>query len=599
MGRFSFLKTIKMKLFVVCNLVFMSYALRYYFHQHGFYLSVLVNLMVFIVPGLAWMGTFRFSGKDIVVFIFYDILLSTAILGIGIVLFYIMGIKVNMFHFLVYLFVITNIGLISGNFSKNTFCFGMKKKTLFSVFLVFVIAYFTVYYAAVHYVAPSEDNDVELQGTAYGLLNTLKPYMLTDRGTVYYFAHPLLMHFYGAHTTLLTGLLEQVKYYYDAAKIGERAQKEPLSDGDEIVFSLPNGGKSSRIIVKAGTHGVEFDRAPPSWIEVSHKTFVPVEKVDMSIEMVKKQRLWNLVENEYRRFNEHPYLFSTRIPHVFLSAMSGIILFMLLLNITSSHGLAFLGSILYFSFPEVLLFSSSELYTALTNFSLILCAYFYRKEKKAEKRDGLSPMLFLSGLFAAFSNHKAVIFPIAIILNEILLKTGRETWRQRINFIAKNKIVLGFILGSVMFWVYGLFVDPNTFFLEHFRYHLWNRIFHISALGYSQYPAIIDLWSKFIENIGYLFALIAILSVSFLLYNMRGRSRDESIFAIWSIVGAVIFSIIDWRQTLHLSLIMPALLISTFAFISFQRPRIKIICFLGLSLCLIRNILVIFSIGLG
>ena len=156
-----------------------------------------------------------------------------------------------------------------------------------------------------------------------------------------------------------------------------------------------------------------------------------------------------------------------------------------------------------------------------------------------------------------------------------------------------NKIILGFISGSIIFWIYGFSVDPNIFITEHIRHHFWDRILHINALGYDHYPTIIELWRTFCKNSGYLFMFMSAISVSFLLCNMRRKGRDKSIFPIWCIVGAIIFSIIDWRQTVHLSLIMPALLISVFLFTSMQRSYIKIICFSGLLFCLIRNMLLI------
>lgn len=586
----SLLNVKRIQLFVVCNVLFMLYALHDHLNIHGFLLSILINLMVFIIPGLVWTRLFHIDREDIVLVLFYDIVLSTVILGIGILLFYLLNVKVSSYQLLLYLIITTNIGLVICDFSKGIFLFKINKKVFVFIFLTFLTIYSASYYASVYWIAPLEDSDIELQGTSYGLMNSLKPYMLTDRGTIYYFAHPILVHFYSAYTILFSDSLEHMKYYYDAALEGQEIQEQPLQVNEEIVFKRPNGKRVSRTIIGLKEGQVSFNYAIPSEIEVSKNTFVSIKSSSLDSNLTKRQKLWPLVAAEYEEFRRNPQLLPTRMANIFISAISGVVLFTILFDITLSVTLAFFGTVLYFTFPEILFFSTGEIYTAITNFALLVCAYFYNKEKAIGATKGTGVTLFLVGGFMALSNHKAVLFPLALFVREILLNITNEPWRQRLKSIAVNKIILGFISGSLMFWAYGLLIDPNTFINEHIKNHLVNRIFHINVLGYDNYPTVIELWKTFANNSGYIFILLATVSVGFLLWHMRTRGRSQLIYPVWSLVGAIIFSIVDWRQTVHLSLIMPALLISVFLFISMQRQHIRVVCFAGLLFCLIRNI---------
>lgn len=75
------------------------------------------------------------------------------------------------------------------------------------------------------YVVPAlEDHDMELAGTAWGIAQDWKPYMLTNRELYIQAAHPVLFHFHVAESLLLTGEIAATKPHYDAARRAEEAE---------------------------------------------------------------------------------------------------------------------------------------------------------------------------------------------------------------------------------------------------------------------------------------------------------------------------------------------------------------------------------------
>ncbi len=89
--------------------------------------------------------------------------------------------------------------------------------------VLFAGAYALYFQGATRFVPPMEDHDYETQGTGYGLLTSLRPTLLTDRGTDLFFAHPPLLHFYAAGSFLYWDKLERLASY-DAVWRGAQAR---------------------------------------------------------------------------------------------------------------------------------------------------------------------------------------------------------------------------------------------------------------------------------------------------------------------------------------------------------------------------------------
>ena len=83
--------------------------------------------------------------------------------------------------------------------------------------------------AALKLVPPLEDHDMEVRGTAYGLVSDFKPYFLTNRELYLPMAHPLLFHAQVAESLVLTGEIDAVRPSYESAREAEAAT-EPTAD---------------------------------------------------------------------------------------------------------------------------------------------------------------------------------------------------------------------------------------------------------------------------------------------------------------------------------------------------------------------------------
>jgi len=81
--------------------------------------------------------------------------------------------------------------------------------------------------------------------------------------------------------------------------------------------------------------------------------------------------------------------------------------------------------------------------------------------------------------------------------------------------------------------------------------------------------------------------LIKKLSPIYTIKNIRDR---KSVLGLWFSVGAVLFSITDWRQTKHLMHILPPLVISTLIFVSGRKLWMKTIFIIIFVFLLFNNI---------
>ena len=104
------------------------------------------------------------------------------------------------------------------------------------------------YFAARTIVPPLQDQDMDAQDTAYGLAVELTPVGLTDRSTLYFFAHPLLLHYLNSCTLLLTGEIELVRPPYDAAVLERSRLPAEQQQPGLSARSTHCGGTSARRI---------------------------------------------------------------------------------------------------------------------------------------------------------------------------------------------------------------------------------------------------------------------------------------------------------------------------------------------------------------
>lgn len=584
----------KLSLIIVSNLIFILYLLHHFVSLDNFTLSLTINFIIFVLPGFGWINVlFRREMADKVSLIFWIVFLSTVIFIAGTLIHLAFRINITSFSQFIYLILITNVGILISKFSsadKKEFG-SIKTLSNYSIAgLLFLAVYISTYISSVYITPPLEDHDFERQATAYGLVKYFKPYLLTDRKTLFYFAHPPLMHFYSAYTILFADKLDRMKYYYDIAVEGRDLSKGEFQLGDTFCFSDSPGSDVCAKIIEVKNSNLRFDARLPGKIEIDYNRFISVSGDTLDADIFRKVRLWRLIKEEYDYFRNQPYLLETRMPNFIFSALASLAFFCLAFHLTKSNGLSLLFAIVFFTLPQVFILSAGGLDIALTNFLLISLAYVYISSQQLRFDKYLT--LFFIGFLSAWVTQVAVILPMAIIMRECFLRLRN----LKIRFIISNPAVTGFVFGTLLFWIYGIIIDVKTFFLDHMRYHFWDRLFHINSLGYGGYPSIYGLWKRFAYELDYPLFFMAIGALLFLLWQTKKTDAREKVLFFWFLIGAIIFSLVDWRDTAHLVFIVPAMVMASCIFIARQKFKVKFLFISVLFYAIFRNICFILRI---
>lgn len=529
----------RVKIFVTCNLVYFLYAIHYFVSVPKLFLSMIINLMMFFLPGMGWVSFSRKKIEDIVPYVFLVVCISFAIMMSGCLFFYITKITLSSVNMLIYLVLSSNVGILLSGPILEVPQLPFNKLRLIQLLLLSIFLYSVLYGSALRIVPPLEDHDSETQGTAYGLMHKLEPYMVTNRHAAYFFAHPLLLHFYIGNSFLLLGELDEVSYYYDSALEGKKAV-----------------GKTD-----------ERDLLDEIW------------------------------KGDYRKFVANPHLLATRMSNLFFSVLIFLVLFIFLYSSTGSCLLSLSGPVLYFTFPEVFVRSSYGGYMAVENFSLLMIAYFYYFKDRYESDEKYKNTLFLSsGLFGGFASQKILIAVITMGVMDFACKGGN--FHEKIRAVFKNKIVQGVLLGTFLFWGYGFLVDSRVFIGDYLKQHMANR-FSLDDVRFTfssriWYPSIPDLWKEYYRSLGFPFFFVALPFTVYTLFRIKCR---ESFFGLWFMTGAVLFSLTDWRQTKHLMLILLPLIIPMILYISKSRQYIKVFFAVMFLFLVYSNVIVILKIA--
>ena len=500
---------------------------------------MITNLLIFFLPGICWASFFKNKTEDIVPYLFLAICISLATTMSGCLFLYVTNMRLSSVNMLIFLVLLSNVGIFLTKPFLEVPRVSFNKLRLVELFLLSVLLYTVLYNSALHIVPPLEDQDSETQGTAYGLMHKLEPTMVTNRNTVYFFAHPLLLHFYIGSSFLLLDELDEVSYYYDSALEGEKTV-----------------GKTSE-----------------------------------------RELLYEIWKRDFREFVANPHLLATRASNLFFSILIFYLLFLFLYSSTDSYLLSLSGPVLYFTFPEVFVRSSYGGYMAIENFSLLVIAYlFFFKDRFKSDEKYNNAVFFLSGLFGGFASQKTLILVIAMAIHDFTFQDGN--FYEKVRASLKNRIVQGVILGTILFWGYGLLLDSKGFIEDYLKQHMVYR-FRLDDVRFTfsdkiWYPSIPDLWKEFSGHLGFPFLFVSVPLTVYTLFRIR---RRESFFGLWFLAGAVLFSITDWRQTKHLMLIILPLIIAMILHISKSRPWVKI-AFTGMLLFLVyHNITVILKIA--
>ena len=244
------------------------------------------------------------------------------------------------------------------------------------------------------------------------------------------------------------------------------------------------------------------------------------------------------------RFSSHPELWPTRAVNVALAALAVGVLAHLASLATGSWTVGAAAGLVFASFPEFLVRGAYGGYFSAGALLTLLVLAALRGGEGAPATSTTSALAFLV-------DQKGLLAPCAWAL----VAPWDVRWRRLIP-------LAGGILGVALYVAYGLSVDAPTFTYDFLKVHVINRLTpvdvrfaHDAARGY---PSIPELWLEFAGGYGVLFTVAGALAAVRAL-----RSTEPAVRAAGGAVllGALIFSMTDWRQTKHLSLLAaPAVL---------------------------------------
>ena len=239
-----------------------------------------------------------------------------------------------------------------------------------------------------------------------------------------------------------------------------------------------------------------------------------------------------------RRFLAEPQLWPAREVSVLLAAVAAGLLAALAgsLAVSAAAGLALAA--VFVTFPETLVRGAYGGYFAATVLlSLVILGGL------DDDRAGESTLL-ASGL-AFLVDQKGLLVPAAWALAAPLA----AGWKR---FLP----LAGGLIGAAVFLTYGLVVDAPTFLFDFVSEHVTRRLsgsdIRFAADAARFYPSIPELWADYVSRHGLLFVAWAVLAVAVALRRPRAAARAAAAAVL---LGALVFSLVDWRQTKHLALL--------------------------------------------
>jgi hypothetical protein len=553
---------------LLCNLPFLL-ALTAIEHLGALPRSIIVGLLLFLVPGAVWTD---WRGRDGFVILFRTVLLSLAASLLSWVFALALPGATNRAVFLLALCAVTNAGLLRG-YKQSFYDTTSLRTPLVRWLSLCALLFYAQSFVGAHRVPALEDHDMETQGTAYGLIHHLAPTMVTNRGTTHFFAHPLLLHFWIGASALISDDLDALAYYHHSAV---------------AVRDLPG----ARDVVPLD----QLDTLPPWAARFKQSVTVSPEYREQL------DARWKL---DFAQFQKTPVLLPTRIPNLFLAAFTLFPLGFLVYRISGSR-LAAIGScLLYATLPEIYVRSVYGGYMAITNFVTLGGAYFYLRAsglltQRADAPDAdQQPRAgtFVSGFVGAWVNQKWLIVAAAAglhatirVVSDINGPPLLQRARQSPAFIAGLLVAIGFFTGWASYFVYGLSVSHRDFVSDHLLGHVLSRV-RMNKVSLTEvqagYPSIVALWAEFGRHLNWLFAAVASVSVVRAFRHVR---RADGVFLIWVLIGAVGFSLVDWRMTKHLSKIIPPLVVLTGLFWASLNPKARIALSVPLAVACLWNV---------
>jgi hypothetical protein len=225
---------------------------------------------------------------------------------------------------------------------------------------------------------------------------------------------------------------------------------------------------------------------------------------------------------------------------VLLGALAAALLAVLLTRIAGSRALGTLLALYWISLPESLVRGAYGGYFSVAVLTSLLVL-------AALAEDAVPRHLAGAGALAFVSEQKALLVPVGWLVGA----PGDAGWRRLWP-------ALGAGLALAAFVAYGLAVAGDAFVFEFLKEHVARRL--MSGLGADGrgYTSPWGLWAEFGAHYGVWLPIVGGLAVAAGL-----RHADPAVrAAAWAaLIGAVVFTATDWRQTKHLALLVPPALV--------------------------------------
>jgi len=478
---------------------------------------------------------------------------------------------------------------------------------------LFVGAFGLFFVGATRVVPPMQDHDLDIQGPGYGLLVRLEPRVVNDRGLLYYFAHPLLLNGCQAAAFMYWGQLDYLAHFDQAterviqAESGKRDEPllgsfRSLPDGRLARADSPQrGGMLHRIVgLENGRYIVE----PP----------LPGRGRRICARELETQLLYDDYYRDPRRLE-------SRTVNIFLGALTVAILGWWLWRLGAEGWVALLVPAVYATSPEVFVRSSYGGYYAISALSaLLILVALWRRARCVG--GGTWRECFWAALLAGLANNKLLPLIVALAVWQFVRPGGGKPGKRLLH-AAVHPVVLGFLVATGLFVAYGVIIDWSSFCADYFQHHMVDRVLHHNPLGYQGYPTIAGLWWELSWHTGYLLLPLGAVALGVLCWqDCKGRRKagvqaesvdlqhidqaDEdrgekaawmpALWAVWCLLSAVVFSLIDWRQTKHLTILIVPLLLAVGLWM-IRRRAVRTVLAVTLAAMLVWNIGEIWLLG--
>ncbi|MCU0610952.1 MAG: hypothetical protein MUE60_04075 [Candidatus Eisenbacteria bacterium] len=231
-------------------------------------------------------------------------------------------------------------------------------------------------------------------------------------------------------------------------------------------------------------------------------------------------------------------------------------------HLGASPATVLVGGLSYLLIPEVFVRMGYAGFTTPSTALLALGALLVLRPAPSSVR-------FLAGVLLALVNQKMLYIPVAY-----------AAWRvagcgvRGIRRLFLDPWLWGVVAGTAVWWAYGASVDWSTFLRDHFYYDFRDRFLlrdvSLGAHGPGWYPGVGGLWLEWARNLS---PPLLALGIGGVVWGFT-RSGPTRWLASWALLGWVLGSLTDWRQTKHLMLTIVPMAVTAQLLVQ-QHPRFR------------------------